>query len=69
MTKIGVIGLGLIGGSIFKELISLGLDVVGISSSQSGPNIYKNYDKLKDCKIIFVCSAMNKTLAILDKLV
>ena len=29
--KIGVVGLGLIGGSIFKDLISLNYDVVGVS--------------------------------------
>ena len=68
MAKIGVIGLGLIGGSIFKELINLGYDVIGISNSQNGSNISKDYDKLKDCNIIFVCSAMNKTPEILDKL-
>ena len=68
MSKIGVIGLGLIGGSIFKELTGLGYEIIGISNSQSGSNIYKDYDKLKDCEIIFVCSAMNKTLSILDKL-
>ena len=29
--KIGIVGLGLIGGSIFKDLIKLNYDVVGIS--------------------------------------
>lgn len=66
--KIGVIGLGLIGGSIFKDLQQLGYDVIGISNSQSGQNIYKDYTLLKECQIIFVCSAMNKTLKILDNL-
>lgn len=66
--KIGVIGLGLIGGSIFKDLKSFGYDVTGISQSQGGENIYKSYEYLNNCKIIFVCSAMNKTLEILDKL-
>lgn len=66
--KIGVIGLGLIGGSIFKDLIKLGYDVIGVSNSQSGEKIYKDYSVLKDCKLVFVCSAMNKTLEILDKL-
>lgn len=32
--KIGVVGLGLIGGSIFKALENLKYDVVGISNSQ-----------------------------------
>ncbi len=66
--KIGIIGLGLIGGSIFKDLSKLGYDVIGISQSQTGNNIYKDYNELKNCEIIFVCSAMNKTLSILDKL-
>lgn len=68
MTKIGVIGLGLIGGSIFKDLKLLKYDVVGVSKSQSGDDIYKTFDILKDCNIVFVCSAMNKTLEILDEL-
>lgn len=66
--KIGIIGLGLIGGSIFKDLSKLGYDVIGISQSQNGENIYKDYNELKNCEIVFVCSAMNKTLQILDKL-
>ena len=66
--KIGIIGLGLIGGSIFKDLTKLGYDVIGISQSQTGVNIYKDYSNLKDCDLVFVCSAMNKTLEILDKL-
>lgn len=65
--KIGIIGLGLIGGSLFKDL-SKNYDVVGVSQSQNGENIYKNYDILKDRDIIFVCTAMNKTLAVLDEL-
>lgn len=66
--KIGVVGLGLIGGSIFKDLIRLGYDVVAVSKSQTGDKIYKDYEVLKSCEIVFVCSAMNKTLGILDEL-
>lgn len=66
--KIGIIGLGLIGGSIFKDLVKLGYDVIAVSNSQNGKNIYKEYNVLKNCDIVFVCSAMNKTLSILDKL-
>lgn len=66
--KIGVIGLGLIGGSIFKDLKALGYDVIGISKSQHGENIFDNYEVLKDRNLIFVCSAMNKTLSVLDEL-
>lgn len=66
--KVGVIGLGLIGGSIFKDLIRLNYDVIAVSKSQSGKNIYKNYDALKDCNLVFVCVPMNKTLSVLDEL-
>ena len=66
--KIGVIGLGLIGGSIFKDLKKLNYDVIAVSKSQNGENIYKSYEDLKDRDLIFVCSPMNKTLDILDKL-
>ncbi len=66
--KIGIIGLGLIGGSIFKDLKKLEYEVIAVSNSQKGENIYKNYEVLKTCNLIFVCSAMNKTLDILDKL-
>lgn len=66
--KIGVVGLGSIGGSIFKDLKKLGYDVIGVSQSQNGEKIFKDYEVLKDCEIVFVCSPMNKTLEILDKL-
>lgn len=66
--KIGVIGLGLIGGSIFKDLRKLNYDIIAVSQSQNGENIYKSYENLKDCNLIFVCSPMNKTLNILDEL-
>lgn len=66
--KTGVIGLGLIGGSIYKDLIKAGHEVVAVSQSQAGAEIYKDYSVLKDCDLVFVCSAMNKTLQILDEL-
>ena len=65
--KIGIIGLGLIGGSLFKDL-KKNYDVIAVSQSQNGENIYKTYDVLKDRDIVFVCTAMNKTFAVLDKL-
>ena len=70
MKKVGVVGLGLIGGSIFKDLISLGYDVVGISASQAGliDNVYADYSCLKDCDLVFVCKEMSKTLSVLDEL-
>ncbi|MFI3300140.1 MAG: prephenate dehydrogenase/arogenate dehydrogenase family protein [Candidatus Gastranaerophilales bacterium] len=68
MVKIGVVGLGLIGGSIFKSLNELGENVIGVSNSQTGDGIFSSYDELKSCDVVFVCSAMNKTLEILDEL-
>lgn len=64
--KIGIIGLGLIGGSLFKSLKDY--DVIAVSKSQNGENIYKTYDVLKDRDLVFVCTPMNKTLSVLDEL-
>ncbi len=65
--KIGIIGLGLIGGSLFKDLKKK-YDVIAVSKSQNGENIYKSYDVLKDRDLVFVCTPMNKTLSVLDEL-
>ena len=62
MTKIGVLGLGLIGGSIFKKLRELNYDVIGISASQKGEGIFGDIERLSDCNLVFVCTAMNKCL-------
>ena len=68
MKKIGIIGLGLIGGSIFKSLKALGYDVVAVSQSMKDilPEISDDYEILKDCNVVFVCCAMNKALETLD---
>ena len=74
--KIGVVGLGLIGGSIFKALCTLGCDVYGASRSMQTINKAKKYSKnvskslqeLKICDVIFVCTHMNITEETLDKL-
>ena len=63
--KIGIVGLGLIGGSIFKDLKKIGYNIVAVSKSQNGENIFKNYNVLEECQLVFVCSAMNKTLDIM----
>ena len=70
MVKVGIVGLGLIGGSIFKDLAKAGYDVIGISVSQAGngTNIYSDYEKLSDRELVFVCKEMNKTLDVLDEL-
>ncbi|MBQ8169036.1 prephenate dehydrogenase/arogenate dehydrogenase family protein [bacterium] len=70
MGKIGIVGLGLIGGSIFKVLTALGYEVCAVSTSMQGflPNILADYNCLKDCEIVFVCTPMNKALEVLDTL-
>ena len=65
--KIGIIGLGLIGGSIFKALESK-YDVVAVSGSVQLPNVSDDYLILKGCNLVFVCTPMNITLDILDKI-
>lgn len=70
--KIGVVGLGLIGGSIFKALINK-YDVVGVEPSpQPSPlergRITDDYFELKTCDIVFVCTPMGITLEVLEKL-
>lgn len=65
--KIGIIGLGLIGGSLFKDL-QKAYDVIAVSQSQSGDRIFKSYNALKDRDLIFVCTPMNKTLKVLVEL-
>ncbi len=65
--KIGIIGLGLIGGSLFRDL-KKDYDVIAVSQSQNGETIFKSYDVLKDRDLVFVCTPMKKTLAILDEL-
>lgn len=67
--RIGVVGLGLIGGSIFKNLLEAKKhSVVGVSRSVNEFNVSKDYNNLKGCDIVFVCTPMNATLEILDKL-
>ncbi len=66
--KVGVIGLGLIGGSIFKRLKAQGYDIVAVSSTQTGENIFSDYSALKDCNFIFICTPIHTILDVLDKL-
>lgn len=74
--KIGIVGLGLIGGSIFKALCALRCNVYATSMSgmtvekakKYCPNVSRSLAHLKDCDVIFVCTPMNNTIRILDKL-
>ncbi len=72
--KIGVIGLGLIGGSILKALAKAGheLYAVSFSSALQASDFAKiasgSLDIVKDCDVVFVCNEMSKTLKTLDSL-
>ena len=74
--KIGVVGLGLIGGSIFKALCALRCNVYGVSrsnqtiekASKYSSNVSKSLELLKDCDIVFVCTHMWHMEELLGKL-
>lgn len=74
--KIGIVGLGLIGGSIFKALCALKCDVYGVSRSNAtllkakeySQNVSKSLLMLKGCDVIFVSTPMNRVNEILDSL-
>lgn len=74
--KIGIVGLGLIGGSIFKALCALRCNVTAVARSnqtiqqakQYSENVSKSLETLKHCDIVFVCTPMNKVNEFLDKL-
>ena len=74
--KIGIVGLGLIGGSIFKRAKLEGFDTIAVSFSQAPLNsnqqeelgIFNDYQRLKDCDIVFVCSTIEKTPQVLEEL-
>ncbi|MBR2068753.1 MAG: prephenate dehydrogenase/arogenate dehydrogenase family protein [Candidatus Gastranaerophilales bacterium] len=71
--KVGVISLGLIGGSILKALCKK-YDLYCYSTSLAkeafnySENISDNLEIIKDCDIVFVCSPISKTLEMLEKL-
>ena len=76
--KIGIVSLGLIGGSLFKKLADFSNEneIFAVTRNQNTINKAKNYSNnvssdlktLKNCDVIFVASPINKTLEILDKL-
>lgn len=74
--KVGVVGLGLIGGSIFKALCALHCNVYGVSRSNQtiqqakaySENVSKSMLDLKKCDVVFVCTPMRYIESVLDKL-
>lgn len=72
--KIGIVGLGLIGGSILKCLSKKGFYTIAVSNSscdeaRAWANVCSSeYFVLKEADVVFVCSEMSKVLSVLDKL-
>ena len=77
MEKIGIISLGLIGGSILKSLSKIKNielfayttnDKTIIKAKKFTSNVSSDLNNLKVCDIIFVCSPISKVEGILQKL-
>ncbi len=74
--KIGIVSLGLIGGSLFKCIVNLGYEVYAVTRNKETinqakeltANVSNDINNLKCCDIVFVASPISKTLEILDKL-
>ncbi len=67
--RVGVVGLGLIGGSVFKKLKELGYELAGVSRSVCKEEcVSSDYETLRGCEVVFVCTPMNKTPEVLSKL-
>lgn len=76
MVKVGIIALGLIGGSILKSISNKGFDIVVVSRNKKTLEKALKYraetssdiKDVKDCDIVFVCTPIDKTLETLDAL-
>ena len=74
--KIGIYSLGLIGGSLLKVLFNKGYELYAVTRNQQTIEAAKTYtnnvssdiNTLKQCEVVFVCSPMSKTMAVLDEL-
>ena len=76
-TKIGIVGLGLIGGSLLKKLREFDeFELFAVSGNEKtqktlkewGIKVSSNFEILKSCEVVFVCSPISKILEVLDKL-
>lgn len=78
MTKIGIVGLGLIGGSLGLDLRSQGLEVLGVSRKETTCQIAKergavneasvNLKILSGVEIIFICTPIASIISTVEQL-
>lgn len=74
--RIGIIALGLIGGSLLKALSGKDFELVAVSRDKTTLKAAKSYtdnvsddiSAIKDCDMVFVCTPISKTSEMLDKL-
>lgn len=74
--KIGIVSLGLIGGSLFKCLTQTEHEIYAVTRNADtiskakmlSQHVSDDYKILKDCDVVFVSSPISKTLDILDEL-
>lgn len=74
--KIGIIGLGLIGGSILKNFVETEHKILAVTRNQATLDkirgmVYKcssDYEILSEADAVFVCTPIHKVLETLDKL-
>lgn len=74
--RIGIIALGLIGGSLLKALSGKGFDLVAVSRNKEtlidaksfAETVSDDINAVKNCDIVFVCTPISKTLEMLDNL-
>ncbi len=74
--KIGIISLGLIGGSLFKCLSKTEFEIYALTRNKQtiekakhwSDNVSDDINIIRDCNVIFAASPINKTIEILDKL-
>jgi len=74
--NIGIVSLGLIGGSILKALADCGYNITAVtrntyaieSAKQYTKNVSDDINTLSSCDVVFIASPINITLEMLDKL-
>ena len=74
--KIGIISLGLIGGSLFKRLTGENYDVYAVTRNietlkktlKYSEHVSDDIKTLKDCDVVFVASPISEVMNMLDKL-